>query len=359
MKKLLILILLFLVPNFGGADDALNQRIHVGVPTLLSGDWADLGRNVVNTIKTYERHYLRHPLTFEFEDAKLSSIDGLKAYQKLINFSHVQVLIGATSSNGTMAGAPLINSSKTVMITPVTGGSNIDSAGDWVFRLGNSDLANGSQQAEILAQKGFSKIAILAEETEYTLDIAKSFSKTLQSRPGVLVWSGTFAPNTTDFRTQLSLLRAAKPQAIFIPTQTGTALALILNQLSQLGGFNGEIHTTFTAADNPDANSLAKGQFKGLHYLAPAYNKNSARLQEFLSHYVKDHGRDPLITFHTAATVDALDLLQQFLDQNKTYNGEAFRNFLLSVKDYQGLMGTFSIDSNGNADTGFTPAQIR
>jgi branched-chain amino acid transport system substrate-binding protein len=358
MKSLWALFFLILTPSIVFGEDAGTSPVKVGVPTILSGDFAELGQNIVNTVKTYETHYLRHPLKFEFEDAKISSVDGLKAYQKLINFSHAQVLIGATSSNGTMAGAPLINSSKTVMITPVTGGSNVDNAGDWIFRIGNSDLVNGSLQAQLLLQKGFTRIALLAEETEYTMDIAASFSKALATKSNVFVSKGTFAPATTDFRSQLTLLRAAKPQVIFIPTQTGTALALILNQLSQVGGFQGEIHTTFTAADNPDAKALAKGRFKGLHYLAPAYDKNSPRLKEFLTHYRQDHSREPLIGFHTAATVDALDLLQAFLDQAKNYDGESFKNYLLTINSYHGLMGTFSIDKNGNADTGFAPAEI-
>jgi len=60
----------------------------VGVPTLLSGDFAGLGENIVNTVKTYEKFYLRHPIRFVYEDAKISGVDGLKAYQKLIVTGH-------------------------------------------------------------------------------------------------------------------------------------------------------------------------------------------------------------------------------------------------------------------------------
>ncbi len=44
------------------ADVKSDERtLVVGVPTLLSGDWAGLGQNVVKTVQTYEKHYLRHP----------------------------------------------------------------------------------------------------------------------------------------------------------------------------------------------------------------------------------------------------------------------------------------------------------
>ena len=93
--------------------------------------------------------------------------------------------------------------------------------------------------------------------------------------------------------------------------------------------------------------------------VAPAYDKQNPRLTKFLEHYKQDHKREPLIAFHTAAVVDTLDLLQMYLDKAKIYNSEHFRLFLLNeVKGYKGLLGEFSLDEKGNANTGFAPAQI-
>jgi len=245
------------------------------------------------------------------------------------------------------------------MISPVTGGANVDNAGAWIFRLGNSDVLNGKLQAERFLGSSLKRIALVTEETEYTLDITRAFEQTFRSGGGEITYSTTFQPATTDFRSQLGLLLRSKPDAVFIPTQTGSALALILNQISQLGGFKSERHTTFTAADNPDAKALAKGKFNGLRYLAPAYDKENPRLQGFTAHYSAEFKRTPLIPFHTAATVDALDLLQAYLDEAKVYNREQFAIYLLSkVKNYQGLLGHFSIDEKGNANTGFVPAKV-
>src|SRR5207237_6308881 len=116
------------------------------------------------------------------------------------------------------------------------------------------DVLNGVQQAEVFKKHGITKVALLSEETEYTEDVSKAFTDSFEHSGGTLTWTSTFQPGTTDFRSQLTALVKSKPQSIFIPTQTGSALALILTQLSQLGGFDGEIHTTFTAADNPEAN---------------------------------------------------------------------------------------------------------
>lgn len=82
-------------------------------------------------------------------------------------------------------------------------------------------------------------------------------------------------------------------------------------------------------------------------------------MKEFLGHYLQDWKREPLIAFHTAATVDAMDLLQAYLDGAKSYSADGFKAFLLTkVKNYDGLLGEFSLDAEGNANTGFIPAQI-
>jgi len=337
-----------------------SQPIKVGVASILSGDLGILGQNIVDTAETYHKHFARHKLEFYYEDAKLGSVDGLRAYQKLINVDRVDLIIGGCSSNGTMAAKSLINSSKTPTVTVVTGGYNIDNAGPYVFRIGNSDTLNGYQEAEAFVKAGIKRVALLTEETEYTQDIATFFREKFRSLGGELIFDENFVPGTTDFRTEVTLMKKSKPEGIFVPTQTGVALGVFLKQWHQQSGADSTpIHTTFVAAPNPDAHKIAGSLIEGVYYMAPEYDRENSRLQEFFKLYREDHGRDPSIPFHTAGTVDTLDLLQKYLDQTASFSKELFREFLLNrVKEYKGLMGTYSFDRNGNADLGFTLARI-
>jgi branched-chain amino acid transport system substrate-binding protein len=345
------------------ADTAKSEAplIKVGIASVLTGDLAILGQNVTKTVETYKKHYLRHNLQFVVEDAKLSSVDGLKAYQKLINIDHVGMIIGACSSNGTMAAKTLINSAKVPTVTIVTGGKNIDEAGEFVFRVGNSDTLNGVQEAQSFIQKGQKHVALIAEETEYTQDIAKAFIATYASLGGELVFNSNFLPGTADFRSEVTTIKSKKPDGIFMPTQTGTALGIFLKQWDEQQGGNKmvPVHTTFVAAPNPDAHQIAGDLIYGVFYMAPEYDQKSLRLKDFLEWYRKDHGTDPAIPFHTAGTVDTLDMLQQYLDAHGTFDGVSFKEYLLkNVKNYHGLMGTYSFDGEGNANLGFTEARI-
>jgi branched-chain amino acid transport system substrate-binding protein len=360
MKKYIPLLILFFHFNIAGALDQSNAQVTVGIPSILSGDLGVLGQNIVDTAETYSKHYLRHPLKFIYEDAKLSSVDGLRAYQKLINIDKVDLIIGGCSSNGTMAASALINSSKTPTITVVTGGRNIDHAGAYIFRVGNSDTLNGVQEAETFIKSGIKSVALLTEETEYTQDIAAAFREKLKALGGTLVYDQNFPPGTTDFRSIITVIKSKTPQAVLMPTQTGTALGVFVKQWrEQEGDKNIPIHTSFVAAPNPEARKVAGDAIKGVGYMDPSYDRENPRLKEFFKLYKEDHGHDPAIPFHSAGVIDSLDLLQAFLDKNPAYDKQKFIDFLLSsVKNYHGLMGTYSFDAEGNSDLGFTPAII-
>lgn len=299
-------------------------------------------------------------IEFVYEDAKIGSMDGLRAYQSLINIHNVDMLIGGTCSNGTIAGKALVNSSRIVLITPLTGGSNIDEAGPYVFRIGNSDIKNGYQQAEYFINKGQKRVALYTEETEYTQDIAKFFKKRFAELGGELVSDRNFLPNQTDFKTEIVRLLSKKPQALFMSTQSGLAFGIFIKQFKQLHSANDiEIHTNFLAADNPDALTAAGDSINGVYYMAPVYDKQNPALVKFFSDYKNDHGVGPLIAFHTAGTVDALNMLQEYLDKNKTFDREGFQKYLLNnIKNYCGLMGCYSFDREGNADIGFALSVI-
>ena len=355
-KALLMTIFLSTLPVYGEA----NPSVTVGVATVLTGDAAIIGSNLQKTIETYQKRYLRHSVKFIFEDAKKSSADGLAAYRKLIDSDRVEVLIGGTTSNGTLAGAPLINRSRTVLLTPLTGGSNIDKAGEYIFRIGNSDILNGYQQADLFISRGFKNVAVLTEQTAYTTDIAKFFKERFINKGGKISSDNEFLPDSTDFRSLILRIKGSKPQALFMSTQTGLAFGLFLKQFREImGDQTVEIHTNFLSADNPDARTAAGDAIYGVQYMAPAYDRSNPRLVRFIQEFKEDHGAEPAITFHTAGTVDSLDILQSYLDEYHAFSREGFHDYLLRIRNYKGLMGTYSFDADGNADVGFECALIK
>jgi branched-chain amino acid transport system substrate-binding protein len=350
-----LLFFLLTVPAISQAQD----RVKVGIATILSGDLAVVGDNIQKSVKIYDELYPNQKIEILFEDARLGSSDGLRAYQKLISSEKVNLTIAACTSNGTMAATSLFNASKTPVISVSTGGSNIDRAGEFVFRIGNSDSLNGIEQATYFVDHGITRVAVLTEQTEYTQDITRFFVPRFTELGGTLVFNEEFVPGTDDFRTMLVKLRQSKPQAIFIPTQTGTALGVILKQWHQLAPDSRvEIHTTFVAGPNRDAHQVAGELIVGVFYMEPTFSETNDRRKRFFAKYRELFGSEPAVPFHTAGLADTLDLLSKYLETHTKFEQESFRKFLLSIKDYDGMLGKLTFDKDGNTVIGFRIKRI-
>lgn len=360
MKYLISFCLFFLFINCSFAQE-IKPEVKVGISAILSSDLAFYGRSDINATKTYLKNYSRHNIKLFVEDGGLSSLEGLKSYQKLINIDKIDMLIAAGTSNGIMAAKSLINNSRTLTMMASTGGQNIDKAGPWIFRIGNSDTLNGIEQAKYFLDKKLKKIALLTEQTEYTIDISKAFKKTFLAGGGELVYDQNFLPDTRDFKTIATKILSKKPDALFMPTQTGLALGILLKQL-RLQESNGklEVHTTMVAAPNQDAHQIAGNHIIGVYFMDPNYAADSQKYKDFLKLYQQEHKESPATPFHIASVIDSLEHLQNFLDKYKQYNSEKFQKYLISeVGEYCGYMGCYSFDSEGNTNLGFHNAVIK
>ena len=331
--------------------------IKIGVSTMLTGDWAALGNNIVNAAKLAVTDINDsggingRKIELTIEDSGLDSKSGLSAAQKLIDVDGIRYVIGGTSSNGTMAAAPIANQSHSIYMTPVTGGSNIDNAGEYIFRTANSDLLAGHDLAEAALGLGYKKIVTITEVTEYTIDIDKSFEAIINGGNNPIVLSEQFQPGTTDFRTIVAKVRAVNPDAILVLSQTGTGGAYFIKQARQ-AGISAHILTDFTFIANGDTKKILSS-FEGIYFADPAYNVNSTTSKTFFARYKEKYATDSLIPFHAASTYDSIMMLADALRAVGDNSQKVHDWLLTNIKNWTGLMGTYSLDDKGNSNLGF------
>lgn len=357
------LVILGLISINKNNQISTDEPIKIGISTLLTGDYAVLGENIVKAAELSVKEINDtggingRKIELLVQDAGVDSKTGLAAAQKLINTDRVKYIIGGTSSNGTLAAAPVANQNKVVYMTPVTGGSNVDNAGEYIFRTANSDLLAGKNIAESMLKLGYKNVGIVAEVTEYTLDIKKTFEKTILERGGNLVISEEFQPGTTDFRTILTKVKSVKPEAVAILSQTGIGGGHFLKQSRDLG-----LSITFFSDFNFVANENAKkivGTFEGIYFADPAYDINDPKTKAFFDLYKETYGQPSAIPFHAASTYDNIQMLGAALKAVGDDSEEVHDWLLENVKNWDGLMGTYSLDEHGNSDLGFVMRQIK
>ena len=355
---LILVVVAWAVYNQASKQDA-NEPIKIGVSTILTGDFAALGENIVNTARLAVDEINvggginGRPLELYIQDAGLDSKTGLSAAQKLVNVDGVKYIIGGTTSNGTLAAAPLMNEQKVIYMTPVTGGTNVDTAGEYVFRVANGDSLAGRDLANGAVKLGFKKVVLVTEVTEYTLDIKKSF---IQTYNGNIVINEDFQPGTTDFRTLVAKVAATKPDAIVVLSQTGVAGAHFVKQ-SRDAGVSVPIFTDFTFVANTAAKEIV-GSFEGVYFTDPAFGADEKITKEVFARYEAKYGTAPFIGFHAASTYDSVMMLADAL-RAVGDDSERVHDYLLTIKNRAGLMGTYSLDAQGNSDLGFIFKQVR
>lgn len=353
MKAAILLALIIVVS--GCVQQQPSKEIKIGISTLLSGDYAALGQNIVNTAELALDEIPHEGLNISFvvEDSKCGRGEGIKAATKLAEIDRVQVIIGGTCSDDTMSAAPYVNEKKVIYITPVTGGRNIDNAGEYVFRTGNSDILAGRQPAEDFIKKfNFTKAALATEQREYTIDIRDNFRERFEELGGETVIDEVFEPNANDFRTLILKIKESKPDAILLSSQIGTTGGYFIKQASELD-LDVPIFTTFTTVTNENARQIAGEAMDGIYFYDPDYDVKNPELTAFFEKYKKRYGKGPFIPFHSAATYDSIRMSIEAI-KNVGYDGEKIHDWLLqNVKNRSGFMGTFSFDKQGNTNNGF------
>ncbi len=334
------------------------QTIKIGILTPLTGDLAFLGENVVKSAKLavtdlgYEDR-----IEFVIEDAGNvgKGENAISAYRKLVDIEKIEVIIDGMASDGTMAIAPLIDKDKIVLITPLTGGENIDNAADYLFRNGPSDIIAGTKPAEEVFGMGYKRVVLLTDNAEYTTDIRKHFKN---SYLGEIVFDELINPNQKDFRSEISKIQKKEFDAIIINTASGNSAAYLIKQLYESKNSK-PIFANFLAFNSNTLKIAGKKSFEGVYIYDPEFDSDSFRTQNFFKKYNKKYNTNPTIPFHTTGTFDAIKMIIEAVEET-SYDGEKIHDYLLkNIQDWQGMNGIVSFDEKGNTQTGFVLKQVK
>jgi len=254
-------------------------------------------------------------------------------------------VIGDIVSSVTLAVAPIAEKNQVVLLAPTASAPAITNAGDFVFRIWPSDLAEGREIATFAAKAAFKRVGILYMQNDYGLSIKDVFTKTLTGAGGVVTVALGYKPDESDFRSYLGRLADGKPDAIYLVSYYKDG-ALALKQARELG-----ITTQFlgtTAVEDPKLLEIAGTAAEGLIYpLATGYDAESSdpAVQSFRSRYLERYKTEP--DWVPAQTYDALKLIAHAIEAGGV-TGPAIQKALASVKGFHGVTGDITFDANGD-----------
>lgn len=292
------------------------------------------------------------------EDDESKPGESATAVKKLISRDKVIALLGEVSSTRTLEAAPTAQADKVPMIAPAATNEKVTQVGDYIFRVCFIDPFQGKVMAKFaLSDLRAHHVAILSSVSNaYSLGLAKSFRETFTAAGGQVVTEKSFSEGDKDFRAQLTAVKAANVDAVFVPSYY-TEAALIVRQARDLG-----ITVPFFGGDGWEDEQLMKiggDAMNGCYYSTHFSAKNTDPVvANFVQKYEKRWDGEMPGAF-SALGYDAVNVLVNAIKRAGTVEEPQLRDALAATKNVEGVTGLTTLDENRNASKPATIIAIR
>ena len=283
-----------------------------------------------------------------FEDDKGSPEAAAQLTGKLIEKEEVVAIIGAGGSGNSLAAAPKAQAAKIPLIAPSSTNPAVTQVGDFVFRACYIDAFQGEVMAKFAANtlKAHKAAVMLDFNSPYSRGLTDFFEYSFARLAGTIVAKQSYKQGDADYRGQLSAIKAANPDVIYIPGYYGD-VALIAKQARQLG-----LNVPLLGADGWDAPELwdLGGDALNNSYISNHYSADdpAPNIQKFVLDY-RQRNRNLTPDAHAALAYDAMRFLAEAMQRAGSTEGQKIRDALAETRNFSGITGSISMDRDRNA----------
>lgn len=332
------------VASLTGKDAAFGQSAHEG--TLLAVEQLNAAGGL-----------LGRPLELVTEDNQCKQGESATAARKLISRDKVVALLGEVASSRSLEMAPLAQAARIPMISPASTNPKVTAIGSYIFRVCFIDPFQGEVMATFARRRlGLGRAALLVDATApYSVGLAEYFARTFTALGGVVVASQKYSGVDTDFRAQLTAIRAAKPDALFLPGYY-VAAGLVARQARDLG-----LGATLLGGDGFEAPQLLQiggdalnGAYYSTHFSAESTDPVS---RSFVAAFTARYRTAP--NGLAALTYDAVRLVADAVARAGSTDRSAVRDALAATRRFPGATGATSINPGRDADKGAAIIAVR
>lgn len=269
------------------------------------------------------------------------------AVTKLITQDKVIAILGEVASSRSLAAAPIAQENKIPMITPSSTNPKVTEVGDYIFRVCFIDPFQGTVMAKFARENlKLKRVAVLRDvKSDYSVGLATYFVETFKKMGGEVVSDQTYVAGDIDFKAQLTSIKTAKPDGIFIPGYY-TEVGLLARQARSLG-----MKVPLLGGDGWDSSKLYEigkdaivGSYFSNHYTT---DTEDPKAREFIANFRKEFNAEP--DGLAAMGYDAAKVLAEAMNRAEILSPEKIRDAIASTKDFEGVTGKITIDSMRNA----------
>jgi branched-chain amino acid transport system substrate-binding protein len=308
MKRLLMGTAALVV--LGVAPAGAQQPVKIGFVSTFSGPTAVIGNDMRNSFELALDHLGRKmggkPVEVIYEDDQQKPEVGVQKSQKLVESDKVDFVIGYIWSNVLLASLKPVVDSQTFLISANAGPSQIagEQCSPYFFSTSWQNDQTPQAMGTYMTQKGVKTAFLIGPNYAAGKDMLTGVRTTFKGQ--VIGEELTKWPDQLDFSTELSKVRAAKPEAVFV-FYPGAAGVQFLTQYAQ-SGLKGQIplYTAFTvdAITLPLQKDLALGVPGAQEWVNDLPNDAN---KKFVADFRSKHKNYP--SFYGAQSYDAANFV--------------------------------------------------
>jgi len=338
--------------SFACSSEKTNT-VKIGVIAELTGDMPAVGESCkkaaemavqeVNNAGGLDIGDKKYKVELFIEDNAGKADQSASAAQKLITQKKVHAIIGPNATRYAIPASEIAESSKVVLISPwstnpkTTLDAKTNDPKKYVFRACFIDPFQGRVVAKFAMESLKAKKAAVLYDvaSDYNKGIAEFFKETFEKSGGKVVAFETYTTNDKDFSGQLTKIKKASPDVIFLPNYY-SEIPLQIQQAKRLG-----IEVPIVGSDSWGSQELLKlcgkdceGYYFSTHYAADAATPVAAK---FIEAFKAKYGAMPDDV--AALTYDSFGLLWQAIRSTKKIDRQTLRDALAGIPGYEGVTG--------------------
>ena len=333
--------------------EELSEEISIGVVLPVTGRLAStfgvpIGTGLELALEEINNSQLGgRSIKFIIADDQSTVEGAAKAYNKLIHQDGVPVILGPATSSAAKAAFPIAQENGVVAFSPTSAARGLSAIGDFVFRAAlTTDVLIPSGIETTSAKLGYKTAATLYDESDvFSTDSDEAVREAFAANGIEVLITETFQGGDTDFTAQLTRIRDANPDIIFIsslsPEKPG-----ILMQGRQLGIPNSVpfVMRTLTITDVQAAGEAAEG---AITFVGWASTADTPGNQAFVQNYSEKYGVEP--SNYAARAYAGLHILAEAIANAQSTDATAIRDALANITDFDTVFGKFSFNEVGDA----------
>ena len=360
MRKVLALIsvfMLFVLAACGGSSSESNSteesdgtiNAKFGVISYITGAGAAYGEAITNGFNLAVKEInAQGDVNIELvvEDSAGKQEQALSAAQKLMSDDEIVALLGPTLSTEFNVVAPEADLNGISIIGTSTTAEGIPQIGDYVFRNSIPEaLAIPAAMEKLISKIDAKKVAIIyGNDDVFTKSGFDTMKKEAEEMGLEIVTIETFQKGQSDYNAQLTKIKSLNPDFILASALYNEG-AVIMDQARKMG-----ITIPFVGGNgfnSPQVIEIAGEAANGLVVATPWFGESTdQKVVDFNAKYEAEYGKLP--DQFAAQAYDAMYIYAEALKKAGEADRELFREALAETKDFEGILGNFSFDEEGD-----------